>query len=61
MAGNLVALEDTFTTVSGREVKLEIWVEPRNAAKCGHAMRSLKKSMAWDEQVFGREYSYNFV
>jgi aminopeptidase N len=56
VAGNLASLEDTFTTASGREVKLEIWVEPRNAEKCGHAMHSLKQAMAWDERVFGREY-----
>lgn len=56
VAGNLVSLEDTFTTAGGREVKLEIWVEPRNAEKCGHAMHSLKQAMAWDERVFGREY-----
>jgi aminopeptidase N len=31
-------------------------VEEHNLDKCEHAMRSLQKAMAWDEQTFGREY-----
>lgn len=56
VAGDLVAIEDTYTTTSGREVALKIFVEHRNKTKCGHAMTSLKKSMKWDEDVFGLEY-----
>ncbi len=56
VAGQLEKHADTFTTMSGREVALEIWVEPRNIDKCAHAMESLKKSMRWDEEAFGREY-----
>jgi aminopeptidase N len=56
VAGDLVYLADTFTTRSGRNIDLRIYVEARNAEKCGHAMTSLKKSMAWDEEVFGLEY-----
>ncbi len=56
VAGNLVCLEDIFTTMSGRKVALHIFVEERNKNKCGHAMESLKKAMLWDEQRFGREY-----
>ncbi len=56
VAGNLVSIDDEFTTVSGRNIELRIFVEERNKEKCGHAMASLKKSMQWDEQVFGREY-----
>jgi aminopeptidase N len=56
VAGNLACHAGTFTTVSGRTVALEIWVEPQNIDKCEHALRSLAKSMAWDEQAFGREY-----
>ena len=56
VAGDLVQIADTFTTVSGREVDLHIFVEQRNADKCAHAMASLKKAMAWDEQSYGREY-----
>ncbi|WP_316348897.1 aminopeptidase N [Desulfuromonas acetoxidans] len=56
VAGDLVCQEDAFTTMSGREVLLQIYVEARNADKCDHAMLSLKKAMAWDEQRFGFEY-----
>ncbi|MCW5203875.1 aminopeptidase N [Desulfobulbus sp. US4] len=56
VAGNLTCLEDHFTTMSGREVTLHIYVEHRNREKCSHAMASLKNSMRWDEQAFGREY-----
>ncbi|MFN2348967.1 MAG: aminopeptidase N [Thioalkalivibrio sp.] len=56
VAGDLACQEDRFTTVSGREVALRIYVQQHNLDKCDHAMRSLIKSMRWDEQVFGREY-----
>jgi aminopeptidase N len=42
--------------MSGRTVRLEIWVEPDNIDRCEHALRSLQRSMRWDEQRFGREY-----
>ena len=42
--------------MSGREVKLEIWVEPQNIDKCEHALRGLQRSMKWDEETFGLEY-----
>src|SRR5438093_3426802 len=56
VAGDLVAVEDRFTTRSGKEVALAIWVRRGDEDKCGHAMASLKKAMAWDEEVFGLEY-----
>ncbi len=56
VAGDLVAVRDRFTTRSGRSVDLAIWVRDGDQDACGHAMDSLKKSMAWDEQVFGLEY-----
>jgi len=56
VAGDLVCLEDHYTTASGREVLLQIYVEERNSDYCDHAMRSLKKSMQWDEETFGLEY-----
>ncbi|QFT55822.1 aminopeptidase N [Microbulbifer sp. THAF38] len=56
VAGDLEHVEDTFTTGSGREVKLQIFTEPKNIGKCDHAMRSLKKAMRWDEEMYGREY-----
>ncbi|TQV81001.1 aminopeptidase N [Exilibacterium tricleocarpae] len=56
VAGDLCALDDTFTTRSGREVTLRIFVEAKDLDKCDHAMASLKNAMAWDEKVYGREY-----
>src|SRR6185295_14943424 len=56
VAGDLHRHAGTFTTRSGREVALEIWVEPQNADRCEHALRSLQRAMRWDEQVFGLEY-----
>jgi aminopeptidase N len=56
VAGDLACLEDEFVTRSGRRVALRIYVERHNLEKTGHAMTSLKKSMQWDEQVFGLEY-----
>ena len=56
VAGNLHRVEDHFTTMSGREVTLQIWVEQENLDKTEHAMASLKRAMEWDEQAYGREY-----
>ena len=56
VAGNLHDVRDSFTTCSGREVDLRIYVEEKDLPKCDHAMLSLKQSMRWDEEVFGREY-----
>lgn len=59
VAGDLAHIEDTFTTCSSREVALKIFVEPKDLDKCDHAMTSLKNSMRWDEEVYGREYDLN--
>ncbi|HZW51828.1 MAG TPA: aminopeptidase N, partial [Rudaea sp.] len=56
VAGDLVAVEDSFLTRSGRAVQLAIWVRRGDEDKCGHAMQSLKKAMRWDEDRFGLEY-----
>ena len=56
VAGDLVCNEDRFVTRSGREVLLQIFTEAHNADKTGHAMRSLKRAMRWDEERFGLEY-----
>src|SRR6266851_651701 len=56
VAGDLVAVRDRFTTRSGKEVALAIWVRRGDEDKCAHAMTSLKKAMRWDEEVFGLEY-----
>ena len=56
VAGDLAALEDSFTTMSGRRVALAIYSTPANLDRCTHAMESLKRAMRWDEERFGREY-----
>lgn len=56
VAGELDCVRDSFTTVSGRDVSLHIYVEAKDRDYCGHAMESLKQSMRWDEQVYGLEY-----
>jgi aminopeptidase N len=56
VAGDLVAHEGSFTTRSGREVALNLWVRPGDEGKCAFGMQALKDSMAWDERVYGREY-----
>ncbi len=56
VAGNLEYIEDTFTTMSGQQVMLRIFTESHNINKCDHAMLSLKRSMSWDERIYGREY-----
>jgi aminopeptidase N len=42
--------------MSGKKVKLQIFTESHNIKKTPFAMESLKKSMKWDEEKFGREY-----
>ncbi|MCL6729977.1 aminopeptidase N [Sphingomonas hankyongi] len=56
VAGDLKANSDSFTTMSGRKVALNIWVREADLPKTAHAMESLKLAMAWDEKVYGREY-----
>jgi aminopeptidase N len=56
VAGDLGMVEDTFTTISGREVALKIYVEHGKEPRAAYAMDALKRSMKWDEEVFGREY-----
>ena len=56
VAGDLIAVADRFRTRSGRDVALNIYVRRGDENRCGHAMDSLKRSMTWDEEVFGLEY-----
>jgi len=56
VAGDLAVVEDSFHTMSGRDIALRIFVEPGNEDRCAYAMDALKRSMKWDEEVFGREY-----
>eukprot|EP00903_Cladosiphon_okamuranus_P017986 g16548.t1 len=56
VAGELVNLPGDFTTRSGKQVELNIWVRQGDEDKCDFALEALKKSMTWDEEVYGREY-----
>ena len=56
VGGDLGVIEDSFTTMSDREVALKIYVEHGKEGRAGYAMDALKRSMKWDEEVFGREY-----
>jgi len=56
VAGDLAHMEDSFVTMSGRRVKLGIYVTHGNEDKIDFAMGALKRSMKWDEDTFGREY-----
>ncbi len=56
VAGQLECVEDRFTTRSGREVALRLYVEKENLGKTDHALASLKQAMRWDEETYGREY-----
>jgi aminopeptidase N len=56
VGGVLGVVEDSFTTMSGRNVALKIFVEPGKEARAEYAMGALKRAMRWDEEAFGREY-----
>src|SRR5580698_999188 len=56
VAGDLGSIHDSFTTMSGREVTLAIYVEHGNEPRASYAMGALKRAMAWDEEAYGREY-----
>jgi aminopeptidase N len=55
VAGRFVVREEAWRRASGRDALLQIWVEPGNLDKTAHAMESLKRAVAWDEQRFGLE------
>jgi len=64
VAGDLGSISDEYITASGERVELNIYCDLGNESKCYHAMQSLKESMFWDEQKYGREYDleiYNIV
>ncbi|GAB5388499.1 MAG: aminopeptidase N [Alphaproteobacteria bacterium] len=56
VAGQLDVRRDSFTTASGKDVDLNIWVRSGDLDKVDYAMWALKRSMIWDEQVYGCEY-----
>jgi len=56
VAGDLGSIHDSFTTMSGRHITLDIFVEHGNEPRAQYAMGALKRSMKWDEEAYGREY-----
>ncbi len=56
VAGDFARTEDSFTTVSGRDVAIHVYVDHGNEDKVSHTIESLKRAMRWDEEVFGLEY-----
>ena len=56
VAGDLGHISDSFVTASGKTVALAIYVEHGREERARYAMDALKRSMAWDEQAYGREY-----
>jgi aminopeptidase N len=59
VAGDFDVARDSFVTMKGRKIDLEIYVDKGNLKKTPHAMHSLKNSMKWDEDTFGLEYDLN--
>jgi aminopeptidase N len=64
VAGRIECVEAPFTTIEGRQVSVCIWADPRDTARCQHALDSTLRAMRWDEERFGRAYDldvYNIV
>ncbi|MBG68461.1 aminopeptidase N [Hyphomonas sp.] len=55
-AGDYDVYSDQFTTMSGKTIDLAIHVDKGDADRAAWAMDSLKRSMKWDEETYGREY-----
>ena len=56
VAGEFETISDSFKTMSGRTIPLDIYVDPGDGPRALYAMDALKRSMKWDEDTFGREY-----
>jgi aminopeptidase N len=56
VAGDFDKLSDSFITMSGRKVQLELFVDKGKESQGNHALASLKKAMKWDEDIYGLEY-----
>ena len=56
VAGKLARVSAPFTTMEGLDVEVNIWADPVDVARCEYALGAVLRSMAWDEQRFGRAY-----
>ena len=54
--GNLEVVESSFITSLNKRIKLMIFTEYGNKHLTGHAMKSLKNAMYWDQEKYGLEY-----
>ncbi|MCQ2913696.1 MAG: aminopeptidase N [Alphaproteobacteria bacterium] len=59
VAGDLDEVNDSFTTVLGKNVQINVFVEKGKGNLCGYAIDSLKRAMRWDEKTFGRIYDHD--
>ncbi|WP_414471672.1 aminopeptidase N [Microvirga sp. M2] len=59
VGGRLGRVAKPFTTMTGRDVEIAVYVEPGKESRAGYALDALERSMIWDEKVFGREYDLN--
>lgn len=59
VAGDLDTISDTYTTMSGKEVSLNLYCERGKQERLTFALDALKRAMKWDEDVFGLEYDLN--
>lgn len=56
VAGHFDEVVDSFVTRSGRHVAIKFYVDVGHAAQASFAVEALKRAMAFDEEVYGREY-----
>lgn len=56
VAGQFGIVEDKYVTHSGKEIKIQFYVDKDKIDQCGIALDALKKAMRWDEEHYGREY-----
>ncbi|KAL8454321.1 hypothetical protein Emag_001480 [Eimeria magna] len=61
VAGKLGVLKDSFRTMSGRDVTLQLFTSPSNLHKLELPRDVLKQSMRFDEEQFGREYDLDVL
>ena len=59
VAGRLGHVAGTYVTGSGRKIDCRVYCDIGNEGRCGYALASLMKAMAWDESRFGLEYDLN--
>ena len=64
VAGDLINIKSSYKTISQRNVSINLFVEKGDEIYTNHAIKSIKKAMKWDEDVYGLEYDldlYNIV